>query len=118
MVDVVNPSVDFSIIGGLGDVYKQAQQQAQKDAALAQLRANPNMGYDQSARTLIGGGDIQGGSALAGIYNQIQQRALAEKQLAEQQRHSQATEGPAGSRACRNHALQSSDRGKQDCDFG
>jgi hypothetical protein len=64
-----------------------------RDAALAQLRANPNMGYDEGARTLIGGGDIQGGSALAGIYNQIQQRALAEKQLAEQQRHSQATEG-------------------------
>jgi hypothetical protein len=93
VVDVVNPSVNFSIIGGLDDVYKQAQQQAQKDAALAQLRANPNMGYDQAARLLIGGGDVQSGGALAGIYNQIQQRALQEKQLAEQQRHSQATEG-------------------------
>jgi hypothetical protein len=93
MTELIYPSVDSSIIGGLGDVYKQAQQQAQKEAALAQLRANPNMGYDQAARLLIGGGDVQSGGALAGIYNQIQQRALAEKQLAETSRHAQATEG-------------------------
>lgn len=90
---MANFDVDFSPIGNLYNTYKQAQQQATRDAALERLRANPNMGYDESARMLIGGGDIAGGSALASIYNQIQQRALAEKQLAETARHAQATEG-------------------------
>lgn len=96
MPDVAPPSVDFGIIGGLGDIYRQAQQQSQKDAALAQLRQNPTMGYDQAAKMLIGNGALQEGSTLAGIYNQIQQRAIAEKQLAETSRHAQATEKLGG----------------------
>lgn len=87
--------IDFSPIGDLPNIYRKARQEAERDRALEQLRANPNMGYDQGAKLLISGGDIAGGSALAGIYNQIQQRALAEKQLAETSRHARATEGHA-----------------------
>jgi hypothetical protein len=88
--------IDFSPIGELYNTYKKSQAQAQRDTALDQIRQNPGMGYDQAARTLIGGGDVQGGSALAGIYKNIQQRALAEKQLAETARHAQATEALGG----------------------
>lgn len=92
MPDVAPPLIDLGL-GDLSKIYREAQQQSRKDAVQQQLRDNPNMGYDQAARLLIGGGDVQSGSALAGIYNQIQQRAIAEKQLAETSRHAQATEG-------------------------
>jgi hypothetical protein len=88
--------IDFSPIGTLYDTYRQARQQSQRDSALDQLRQNPNMGYDQAARMLIGNGALQEGSTLAGLYNQMQQRVLAEKQLAETSRHAQATEALGG----------------------
>jgi hypothetical protein len=92
MVDVSIPQLDLGL-SELPKIYREAQQGARREQALEQLRANPNMGYDEAARLLIGGGDVQSGSVLGGLYNQIQQRAFQEKSLAEQRRHSQVTEG-------------------------
>lgn len=92
MADVVPPLIDLGL-DSLPKLWRDARQQATREQALAQLRANPNMGYDESARLLIGSGDIQGGSALGSMWNQVQQRALQEKQLAETARHAKATEG-------------------------
>lgn len=92
-------NMDFDFRGTLSDLpklYREAQQQSRRDQALEQLRANPNLGYDEAAKMLIGAGDIQSGSALGGMWNQIQQRALQEKQLAETARHAKATEGLTG----------------------
>lgn len=85
--------VNFSGLANLPRIYREAQQSAQRDAALEQLRANPNMPYDQGARLLIGGGDVAGGATLASIYNQVQQRALQARQLAEMERAHRAGEG-------------------------
>jgi hypothetical protein len=81
MTDLIYPSVDFSTLGSLGDVYRQAQQQAQIDAVRQQIRDNPNMDLGQAARSFIGAGGTQEGATLANLWNQQQQRALQERQV-------------------------------------
>lgn len=90
-------NVDFSPLATLSKLYRDAQQQAQIDAVRQQVRDNPDMDLGQAARLFIGAGGTQEGGTLASIYNQAQQRALADKQLAETSRHNTASEGLTGS---------------------
>lgn len=74
------PQVDFSTLGDLPQVYRQAQVQRGREMTLADL-GRGGITHEQAAQRLIASGDMQGGMALANLANAQQDRALKERQV-------------------------------------
>lgn len=80
MAELRVPSIDFSTLGALDQVYRQAYQQSARDAALRGIdpnaaAANPQ-GLAALATRLLRAGDIQGAQALTSIYGNQEDRAF------------------------------------------
>lgn len=65
MAELTVPRVDFSSLGDLPDVYRNARTQATREMTLANLGRDGNVNYDAAAAALLRGGDLSGGLQLA-----------------------------------------------------
>jgi hypothetical protein len=65
MAELTVPRVDFSSLGDLPDVYRNARTQATREMTLANLAQGGNVNYEQAAASLLRGGDLAGGMQLA-----------------------------------------------------
>lgn len=62
------PTVDFSPIGDLANVYRQSRQQATRERVLSQLgQGGGPLDYESAAKALLASGDTQGGLSLANL---------------------------------------------------
>jgi hypothetical protein len=65
MAELTVPRLDFSVVGELPDVYRNARTQATREMTLANLGRDGNPNYEQAAAALLRGGDLAGGMQLA-----------------------------------------------------
>jgi hypothetical protein len=65
MAELTVPRVDFSSLGELPDVYRNARTQATREMTLANLGRDGNVNYEAAAASLFQNGDFDGGLKLA-----------------------------------------------------
>jgi hypothetical protein len=88
------PLMDFSEIGNLPQVYKQAQIERARQDTLKSLGSNPGpVDYGQGAKSLLSAGDFEGGMKLAQLADANSQRqfsqGIQERQTSLQERQAE-----------------------------